>query len=116
MYSEQRDVGHGFTNLAQPGYVHPRASLFQNGRKNCELVNMHHTFSQVELEMENPLRTVKRREAGRGREGRWPSQPPSASANAVMYRKRSVINGRNALSPVPHTLTQEFRTESGPAC
>ena len=27
----------------------------------------------------------------------------AAASNAVMYRKSSVINGRDALSPVPHT-------------
>ena len=48
------------------------------------------------FKMENPFRTVKRRRGGGLAAG-------AAASNAVMYRKSSVINGRDALSPVPHT-------------
>ena len=48
------------------------------------------------FKMENPFRTVKRRRGDGLAAG-------AAASNAVMYRKSSVINGRDALSPVPHT-------------
>ena len=69
---------------------------------------------QHALKENNPRRVVDGEPFIHGKtEGGKVAVPAAVASNAVMYRKSSVINGRNALSPVPHTLTQEFRTESG---